>query len=86
MRLPIWRISTALYLSCRFSSGTQCMSARYFSVFLRQSDHFRRKPCSKFNFLASDPAPAVDGNDRNGVLAKACCVEPNLQVVSSFTE
>ena len=43
-----------------------------------QGDHFRGKPGSKFNSLAGDVAPAVDGNDRNGVLAETCRVDGNL--------
>src|SRR5258708_29497520 len=43
-----------------------------------QGDHFRGKPGSKFNSLARDVAPAVDGNDRNGMLAETCCVDGNL--------
>src|SRR5208283_2335291 len=35
-----------------------------------QGDHFRGKAGSKLNSLASDVAPTIDGNDRNGVLAE----------------
>ena len=43
-----------------------------------QGDHFRGKPGSKFDSLAGDVAPAVDGNDRNGMLAEAGRVHGNL--------
>src|SRR2546425_875813 len=43
-----------------------------------QGDHFRRKPGGKFNSLAGDVAPAVDGNDGNGRLAETCSVDGNL--------
>src|SRR5271157_150014 len=43
-----------------------------------QGDHFRGKPGGKFNSLASDVAPAVDGNDCNRRLAEACDVDGNL--------
>src|SRR5580704_15157677 len=43
-----------------------------------QGDHFRGKPGSKFDSLAGDVAPAVDGNDRNGVLTETNCVDWNL--------
>src|SRR3989442_9016870 len=43
-----------------------------------QGDHFRRKPGGKFNSLAGDVAPAVDGNDGNGRLAETCSVGGNL--------
>ncbi len=36
------------------------------------------KPGGKFNSLAGDVAPAVDGNDDNGRLAEACRVDGNL--------
>ena len=43
-----------------------------------QGDDLRRKPGSKFDSLAGDVAPAVDGNDRNGVLTETNCVDGNL--------
>src|SRR5271157_2502051 len=40
-----------------------------------QGDDFRGKPGGKFNSLAGDIAPAVDGNDRNRRLAETCHVD-----------
>ena len=42
-----------------------------------QGDHFRRKPGGKFDSLAGDVAPAVDGNDGNGMLAETGRVDGN---------
>ena len=40
-----------------------------------QGDHFRGKPGSKFNSLAGDVAPVVDGNHRDGMLAETCRID-----------
>ena len=49
-----------------------------------QRDHFRRKPGGKFNSLAGDVAPAIDGNDDNGRLAETCRATGTLHAVSMF--
>src|SRR3984893_3851007 len=43
-----------------------------------QGDYLRGKPCSKFNSLAGDVAPAVNGDDRNRMLAETCRVNGNF--------
>src|SRR6202163_2035726 len=43
-----------------------------------QGDHVRGNPGSKFNSLAGDVAPAVDGNNRNRMLAETCRIDGNL--------
>src|SRR5579872_2390266 len=43
-----------------------------------QGYRFRGKPGGKFNSLAGDVAPAVDGDDDNGRLAETCRVDRNL--------
>src|ERR1700691_2649867 len=42
-----------------------------------QGDHFRGKPGRKFNSLAGNVAPAVDGNHCDGMLAETCRVDGN---------
>ena len=42
-----------------------------------QGDYFRGKPGSKFNSLAGDVAPTVDGNNYNRRLAETCRVDGN---------
>src|ERR1035437_77335 len=43
-----------------------------------QGDHFRGKPGSEFNALARDIAPAIDGDNRNGMHAEASRVNGDL--------
>src|SRR5580693_2194149 len=43
-----------------------------------QRDHFRGEPCGKFNSLAGNVAPAVNGNDRNGWVAETRRLDGNL--------
>ena len=43
-----------------------------------QGDHLWGKPGGKFNSLAGDVAPAVDGDDRNGMLVETCRIDRNL--------
>jgi hypothetical protein len=49
-----------------------------------QGDHFRGKPDGKFNSLAGEVAPVVDGNDRNGMLAQTSRVDGNLAGCEQF--
>ena len=49
-----------------------------------QGDHFWGKPGGKFNSLARDVAPAVDGNDHNGMLAETYRVDGNLAAGERF--